>query len=138
MTTPIVAWIALAPDKTFRGPLSAAPELAAGETPIELAAAQYIAFDTLRKANRGAKLIFDGSNFALSPGQTILNALGAILSAQPYGVQSFFKPIGGDVKTLLQTGAGQIAEAKEVVATVPLFGDPALTAVQASMLGCFP
>lgn len=130
-------FIFVAQDTSIRGPFTDGEPLA-GETQITLTDAQVASLEALRDAHIGAPIVFDGAAFALSQGERIRLALIAILNAQPPGVQSFFAASATDVRTLLQTGAGQIAAAKALVASVPLFGDAGLTAVREQMLAAFP
>jgi len=109
-----------------------------GESLVALTDAQYSALDTLRRSHIGSPLVFNGTTFALTAGETLRLQLLAILNAQSSGVQSFFAAVAAQVKTLLQTGAGDIATAKEIIQTVPLFGDTGLTSVQTQMLAAFP
>jgi hypothetical protein len=123
-------------DQTFVGPSGSLPAAGAGQTLVGLDSPQLAAFVALLKTTVRNAIVFNGTTFAVSPAETIRLALLAILQAQPAGVQTFFSAPAAEVKTLLQ--AGQIAAAREIIATVPLFGDTGLTTVQASMLAAFP
>ena len=100
--TPLPQQVAVAADKTIRGPYSVAPKLAAGETAVALTGAQYAALDAVRHANPAVtRFAFDGTNFTVAPIEQLRLGLLAIYNSLPAGEQELFQPQMQGVKRRL-------------------------------------
>jgi hypothetical protein len=132
-------YIILSPDGTYVGPKSTEPAAVPGKTIVALTPTQYAALNALRQAHAGTPFVFNGTTFVVAPSETIRLALVEILGAQTPGVQTFFSHVADEIKTILKAGGAEnIAKAKAIIATTPLFGDAGLAAIQTQMLAVFP
>ena len=127
--------IYLRSDQTFRGPFTHEEPLLAGESRVTLTAGQYAALDSLRRANPGVVLVFNGSTFSLSPIASIRAALLAEFAGLSPGEQAMYQPALLAVKAMLD--AGQVSEARKVIFLSPVPTDD-LAAARLRMLALFP
>lgn len=128
-------------DQSFRGPFTHEEPLAQGETRVALTPEQFAALDDLRRAHPGARIVFDGTAFALHPIEAIRAGLRAEYATLTIGEQTLYQPTFAALVTLFAradlTPAQKLTAAREVITLAPVPTEP-LAAARLRMLALLP